>query len=72
MRARLEFQLPEEETEFRQAFTAGDMHAAIHEYDMLLREHLKHGAHPEWHGRTVEEIRTLLHACLQQWDILLD
>lgn len=48
MTAKLEYNLPEERTEFNQAVFAADAWAYMYELDQLLRNHLKHGStdHP--------------------------
>lgn len=43
MKAILEFSLPEELSEFRQASAATDLYLTIYEFDQKLRGWLKHG-----------------------------
>jgi hypothetical protein len=62
----LSFTLPEERQEFEDACKAGDFRSVLSYLDRELRSHLKHDTHPEWDGRTVEEIRKIL------WDLVAD
>lgn len=60
-KAKLEFNLPEEQVEFELACKAGDMNSVLYSLDQELRSHLKYATHPEWHGDTVEDIRKILN-----------
>jgi hypothetical protein len=62
----LSFTLPEEQTEFERACKAGDIYCVLNHFDNELRSHLRHNTHPDWDGRTVEEIRKIL------WDLVAD
>ena len=57
----LEFNLPEERVEHEMAIKAPDMYRIICDIDHELRNHLKYASHPEWHGKTVEDIRKILN-----------
>ena len=72
MQARLEFTLPEEELEFKQAMKAGDAFAAMREYDNELREIIKYETRADLHLETVEKLRTLFNGVLDRWDIRQD
>ena len=72
MKARLEFTLPEEDVEFKQAMKAGDAFAAMHEYDNELREIIKYETRAGLHTETVEKLRTLFNEVLDRWDIRQD
>ena len=62
----LTFTLPEEQTEFERACKAGDIYCVLHHFDNELRSHLRHNTHPDWDGRTIEEVRKIL------WDLAAD
>jgi len=62
----LSFTLPEEQQEFEDACKAGDFRCVLGQFDNELRSHLKYNSHPDWDGRTVEEIRKIL------WDLVAD
>jgi len=62
MKAILEFNLPEEDSEFKYALAGVDAISVIHELDNALRSHIKHYSYPEWDTKTVESIREFLNA----------
>lgn len=72
MKARLEFTLPEEDVEFKQAMKAGDVFAVLHEYDNELREIIKYETRADLHAETVEKLRTLFNEVLDRWDVRQD
>lgn len=55
MKAILEFNLPDEDLEHRQAVLAKDAWYVIHDLDMELRSLVKHGAGPD-RFKSVEEL----------------
>jgi len=60
----LEFTLPEETEEMQTAVNAGRMRWAVYEFDMKLRNILRHGTMPELDADTVEKVRSMLHESL--------
>lgn len=56
MKAILEFDLPEEESEHLRAVTASHAWAALAEIRLFIRNHIKHG-NPESAGTIIEQIR---------------
>jgi len=65
-KGQLTFDLPEEQTEFERACKACDFYCVLSNIDGELRSHLRHNSHPEWDGRTIEEVRKIL------WDLVAD
>jgi len=64
MRAILEFQLPEEEEEFRLASYAGAIFQALHDVDLALRNRVKYGDLPDRARNELQSIRDVLReAC---------
>jgi hypothetical protein len=70
MKATLEFNLPEEQEQYRMACLGPNVFFAIADFDNKLRSWSKHGGHdfndPD---EAVSEIRKLLHQCLADEDI---
>jgi hypothetical protein len=65
----LSFTLPEEQDEFERACKAGDLYSVLNNFDNELRSHLRHNSHPDWDGRTVEEIRKILYDLIADYGI---
>jgi len=65
----LEFTLPEETEEMRTAVNAGNMRSAVYDFDMKLRNILRHGTMPELDVDTVERVRSMLHECLDDNEV---
>lgn len=63
--ASLTFTLPEESREFHQAANAGDLVAALQDFDQALRTRAKHGR-PDERRITADGARDLLRECLAQ------
>lgn len=64
----LEFQLPEEQYEFKLAVDAGSYVNILHEIDQHLRAKIKYNSDYESQDKiaTYQEIRTLLHNLLTE------
>ena len=56
MKAKLEFDLPEDQDEFNHAIRGIDYSIAIEEYSQIMRSHLKYEVNPEWDTKTVEAL----------------
>jgi hypothetical protein len=69
MKATLEFDLPEEQSEFDLCCDATKLSIVISELNNELRNHLKYEAHPEWDTKTVDEIQQILFDLKQDYDI---
>lgn len=67
MKATLEFNLPEEEHEFRTAAAGPRLLAQLGEIKELVRLHLKHGDPKDSHAR-IEEIRELVYDALLEFE----
>ncbi len=61
MKAILEFNLPEEQAEYRLANEAGDWYSVVWEIDQRLRQHLKYGHTIKSADEALMEIRKLLY-----------
>jgi hypothetical protein len=60
-KAKLSFNLPEEQDDFQLACQAHDLQWVVTTLDCELRSHLRYNTHPSWDTTTVEEIRKLLN-----------
>ena len=58
MKAILEFNLPEDEVEFRQAVDAGNMHCVLFDFSQHLRQKLKYGNLSEAEEDIYEKIKS--------------
>jgi len=61
MKATLEFNLPEEEREYRIANQSADLHAVICHLAERLRSYRKHGNHFENASEALDAIHTILY-----------
>lgn len=68
MKATLEFNLPEEEHEFRASVAGPRLLNQLGELRQLVRLHLKHGDPKDSEAR-IEEIRDLLHEALMEFEV---
>lgn len=59
MKARLHYNLPEDNAEFLAASRAGEILATIRDIDNLCRQVTHHGTGPDTAEKLAEEIRTL-------------
>ena len=69
MKAILEFNLPEEDEEFRQAANAGDMHCAIFEFSQYLRKKLKYEDLSEQEARIYENVQAEFLGILEEYNV---
>jgi hypothetical protein len=60
MKAILEFNLPEDSTEYKRANDATSLWCAVIEFDSILRNRAKYGDNKA----TADEVRKILHQCL--------
>lgn len=72
MKAKITFNLPDEETEFRDAINGNSYKAVIWELDQYLRSQLKHHDLSEEVGEKVLEIRDELRSILDTHSITMD
>lgn len=56
MKAKLIFDLPEEQDEFNHAIKGIDYSIAIDEFTQVMRSHLKYDNNPEWDTKTVDAL----------------
>lgn len=56
MKAKLEFDLPEEQGEFHHAIKGIDYSIAINDFAQIMRSHLKYDTNPEWDTKTVDAL----------------
>lgn len=66
MKAILKFQLPDEQSEFKDAQDGTKLRCLLWELDQHLRNEIKHNNKP------YEEVRTFLHECLDGYDLKID
>lgn len=71
MKAILEFNLPEEEAEFKQAANAGDMYCAIFEFSQYLRKKLKYEDLSEQEIKTYEEVKAEFLEIMDEHNVIL-
>ena len=71
MKAILEFNLPEEEAEFKQAANAGDMYCAIFEFSQYLRKKLKYEDLSEQEIKTYEEVKSEFLEIMDEHNVIL-
>jgi len=69
MKAILEFNLPEEDEEFKQAVKAGDMHCAIFEFSQYLRKKLKYEDLSEQETKTYENVQAEFLGILEEYNV---
>lgn len=60
MKATLEFQLPEEQSDFKLAQLGSDLHVFVKDLDNELRSYLKHGHQFKTPDEVMEHIRNLI------------
>lgn len=72
MKAKLTFNLPDEESEFQDAINGNAYKAVIWELDQFLRSQLKHQEMPDEVSVKVLQIRDELHSILQDHSITMD
>jgi len=61
MKAIIEFNLPEDQSELNVAMGAQQLYSFVHDIDQRLRSILKHGGGPETVQALAEEIREQIH-----------
>ena len=69
MKAILEFNLPEEDEEFKQAANAGNMHCAIFEFSQYLRKKLKYEDLSEQETKTYENVQAEFLGILEEYNV---
>ena len=69
MKAILEFNLPEEDAEFKQAANAGDMYCAIFEFSQYLRKKLKYEDLSEQEARIYENVKAEFLGILEEYNV---
>ena len=72
MKAKLTFNLPDEESEFQDAINGNAYKAVIWEIDQYLRSELKHAELPEDVHDKVQLIRDELHEIIQDHSISME
>ena len=72
MKARLTFELPEEQEEFNDAVNGSAFKTAIWELDQYMRSQLKHGDLPDDVHEKVQEIRDQLHSILDDNKVMYE
>jgi hypothetical protein len=69
MKAILEFDLPEERSEFELATKASDLSLVLYDMNNVFRSHLKYDNNPEWHSETVEKIKEEFYRILEEYNL---
>ena len=72
MKAKLTFELPEEQEEFNDAVNGNAFKAVIWELDQYMRSQLKHGDLPDDVHDKVQEIRDQLHSILNDNKVMYE
>ena len=72
MKAKLIFNLPEEQEEFNDAVNGSAFKTAIWELDQYMRSQLKHGDLPDDVHDKVQEIRDQLHSILDDNKVMYE
>jgi hypothetical protein len=72
MKAKLIFNLPEEQEEFNDAVNGSAFKTAIWELDQYMRSQLKHGDLPDDVHEKVQEIRDQLHSILNDNKVMYE
>jgi hypothetical protein len=72
MKAKLTFELPEEQEEFNDAVNGSAFKTAIWELDQYMRSQLKHGDLPDDVHEKVQEIRDQLHSILDDNKVMYE
>ena len=72
MKAKLIFNLPEEQEEFNDAVNGSAFKTAIWELDQYIRSQLKHGVLPDDVHDKVQEIRDQLHSILDDNNVMYE
>jgi len=68
MNAKLEFSLPEEQEEFKDACRGGEWHGNLQEVDNFLRDKIKYGQYTVDELRIYSEVRDFLRdTCGDLW-----
>jgi hypothetical protein len=64
MKAKLIFNLPEEQEEFDRAIRGIDYYIAIQDFAQVMRGHLKYDTNSQWDTKTVDDLWN------QYWEIM--
>jgi molecular chaperone GrpE (heat shock protein) len=72
MKARLTFELPEEQEEFNDAVNGNAFKAVVWELDQYMRSQLKHEDLPDDVHDKVQEIRDQLHSILNDNKVMYE
>lgn len=71
MKAKLTFNLPDEQEEFKNALDGTSLALAIHEIDQYMRSELKHADLTDEVHDKVQEIRDELHSILTNYNLAI-
>lgn len=71
MKAKITFNLPDEQEEFKAAMDGSAMSCALHDIDQYLRSQLKHADLTDEVYQTVQEIRNELHGILSGYNLAI-
>jgi len=72
MKAILEFNLPEDKSEFEDACKGSEYKLVLSEFDQELRAALRYDTFPEWETGTVDSIRERLWQLINDRNLNLD
>lgn len=72
MKAILEFDLPEDNSEFRNAVNANGMFSVLWDLDQHLRSKIKHGDLPSGEYRAYEDVREYLRDAMLSCGVTFD
>jgi molecular chaperone GrpE (heat shock protein) len=71
MKAKLTFELPEEQEEFNDAVNGNAFKAVLWELDQYMRSQIKHGELTDDVHEKVQEIRDELHSILSNYNLAI-
>jgi hypothetical protein len=70
MKAKLTFDLPEEQEDFDVAVGGSKIAGAVFDYDQALRHILKYEEHPGDYQDAIEKARELLREKCEEWQVI--
>lgn len=71
MKAKLTFNIPDEQEEFKAALDGASLSCALHDIDQYLRSQLKHYDLSDEVANKVQEIRDELHSILSNYNLAI-
>jgi hypothetical protein len=69
MKAKLEYNLPEDQSQFDAACKAIDLRSAVSDFDHELRDWIKHGHNFKTADEALDKVRDIFFICLNSYGI---